>query len=744
MKKEVIRIFATMAVVCLCASALWANTDFGVISTIPTNRAGGVALDQVLTATFNQALKCSTVTTSTFTLLSGNLNGPRVVKTGSVTCSGAVATFTPLSPLAANANFTATITQSVKDVGSQTLKSNFVWSFTTGSSLMAPTVTAVTPLNNATGVALNTKVTAAFDQAMNPHTINTSTFTLTRLHSTSVGGTITYDAVNNIATFVPKANLLANTIYTATITTGATDLLSTELASNFVWTFKTGAAPDLVRPTVILTNPLSAAPSVPVNQIITATFSKPMNSATITFTNFNLQEGLTFDSGGPEIPGTVTYAAVGNMAIFTPNADLAANTTYNAHIWTLVTDLAGNQLLAGYYWTFTTSSSAVPVNTPPNVVSTNPIATLTCLNGTINATFSEPMKPTTINTATFTVTGPALATVLGTVTLDITGTIATFTPTSNLAPSTSYTATITTGVTDLLGNPLASDYQWAFSSGTNPCAAAAPVPLGSVGLFAMGSAAGMTNQGIDTVINGDIWTTLYSSSVTGFHDLTVLPYLQFTHGCIYTETTLNVGKVTGEIYTAPGTSIPSVALGCPNEGTGPLATTVGSTWYIATQAAADALTAYNTLKGLATTGPDPSVSGNLGGIAPLGPGVYTSSSGAFSIAGSPLTLDAGGNANAVWVFQMASSLTVGDGGCQSVNLINGAQAKNVFWQVGSSAVINYAGGCTMVGTIIAKAGVTLSSPANSTNPTLTVLDGRAISLTASVTVVQTVINVPAP
>ena len=72
-------------------------------------------------------------------------------------------------------------------------------------------------------------------------------------------------------------------------------------------------------------------------------------------------------------------------------------------------------------------------------------------------------------------------------------------------------------------------------------------------------------------------------------------------------------------------------------------------------------------------------------------------------------------------------------------------AKNVYWYVGSTAVINYGGGGVMVGTIIANSGVTLSSPGNSTTPVgqETVLNGRAISLVASVTMVNTIINIPA-
>jgi hypothetical protein len=64
--------------------------------------------------------------------------------------------------------------------------------------------------------------------------------------------------------------------------------------------------------------------------------------------------------------------------------------------------------------------------------------------------------------------------------------------------------------------------------------------------------------------------------------------------------------------------------------------------------------------------------------------------------------------------------------------------------VGSSAVINYAGGGVMVGNVIANNGVTLSAPANSTTlpGAETVLNGRAISLVSSVTMVNTIINVP--
>ena len=74
-------------------------------------------------------------------------------------------------------------------------------------------------------------------------------------------------------------------------------------------------------------------------------------------------------------------------------------------------------------------------------------------------------------------------------------------------------------------------------------------------------------------------------------------------------------------------------------------------------------------------------------------------------------------------------------------LAGGAQPKNVFWQVGSAATINAGGGGTFVGTIISQAGADISTAGAAA---LVTIEGRVISLGASVTMVNTVINVPAP
>ena len=271
--------------------------------------------------------------------------------------------------------------------------------------------------------------------------------------------------------------------------------------------------------------------------------------------------------------------------------------------------------------------------------------------------------------------------------------------------------------------------------GGSPGPAGAAPALGTAAAYGtFGGSAGMTNQGIQTQINnGDIGTISTNTvDITGFHDS--------APSDIYTEVPLaNVGPVSGKIYTCTtSTTGPTNPIAVAPDTKNPVSCA------LATQARLDAEAAYLAL--VAKPAGPYAGAGNLSGLT-LAPGVYTSAT-SFMIqdglvgAAGDLTLDAGGNANAVWVFQMGSSLTVGGPGAsfpRSVKLTGGALAKNVYWQVGSAATINAAGGGTMAGTIISQAGASFSTPGN---VTVVTLNGRALSLGASVTLVDTVINVP--
>nr|WP_306629835.1 ice-binding family protein [Arthrobacter ulcerisalmonis] len=182
----------------------------------------------------------------------------------------------------------------------------------------------------------------------------------------------------------------------------------------------------------------------------------------------------------------------------------------------------------------------------------------------------------------------------------------------------------------------------------------------------------------------------------------------------------NTGPTTlqGDLGVSPGTAITGFPPGIVG----------GSTHAadaVALQAQSDVITAYNTAAGQPLT---TSVSGDLVGRT-LTDGVYKSTS-SLALSGQ-LTLDGQGNPNSVFVFQVASTLVTAS--ASSVILINGAQACNVFWQVGSSATLGTAS--SFKGTILALTSITVETSAR--------VEGRALARNGQVSLDTNVITSPA-
>ncbi len=503
-------------------------------------------------------------------------------------------------------------------------------------------------------------ITVTFSEPMNAASIVApGTFTVTGPGVTPVPGTVTYDPTNNIATFAPiGGTFAAGTTFTAMVSTAALSAALLPLASNYVFTFTTGAGPDTTPPLVSSTNPANSATNVATNQKIVATFDKGINSTTLNGTTFTLM-----GPGVTPVLGTVTYSTIGDTATFTPSSTLATGTTYTATITTGVADLSGNTLASNFVWTFMTglgTDASMPTVTLENPANA---AIGVGIDASVNATFDKAMDSSTLNPSTFTVTGPGATVVVGKVSYDVTDMIATFTPTSPLAASTTFTATIT-GALDLAGNALATT-SWTFMTGLTTTGQS-PVNLGSASSYAILAATTVTAPGA-IVVNGDLG--LYpGTSVTGFPPATV-------------NGTININNPA------------------------------------AMAAQADLLTAYNALFGLP---PGATKTGNIGGTT-LTPGIYTAPSTSLAVSSGNLTLDAQGDTNAVWIFQIGTTLDVTPG--LQVILANGAQASNVFWQVGSSATIDTT--AVMQGNILASISVTVNSGAT--------LNGRALAINGAVT-----------
>ena len=526
--------------------------------------------------------------------------------------------------------------------------------------LTPPTVISETPPTGAAGVCPNTVVTATFSLPMQPATINATTFTLTAgTPPEAVAGVITADPTNTIFTFTPSSALELDTLYTATITTGAIDEYGIALASNFVWTFTTAAEP-CAPPTVISVTP---ANGVCPSTAVTATFSEAMNPATINTTTFTLT-----GPGTTPVTGVVTYAA--STATFTPSSPLALSTLYTATITTGAKKLTGIALASNYVWTFTTCASACA---PPTVVSVAPPngSDDICPSTLVVATFSEAMNPATINTTTFTLAAGSTS-VAGTVTYSVSSYVATFTPDNPLTLDTLCTATITTGAKNLAGVGLTSNYVWTFTTSATACQPT--VPLGSACSFGILGGSTVTNSGASTFVSGDIgvWP---GTAITGF---TPANY----------SGTLHAGDAVAQ--TAQG----------------------------------DLTTAYN----FAAAAPGGAVlPADIGGET-LAPGVYktTSAQPSLGITGN-LTL----SGNGVYIFQIVSTLTTAATN-SDVILSGGATSADVFWQVGSSATLGTS--TTFAGTIMAQASVSLDTGAT--------LNGRALARTGAVTLLSNQVNVP--
>lgn len=423
------------------------------------------------------------------------------------------------------------------------------------ATALPPTVSGTAHVNGATGVPTNAKFGATFSEPMDPASITAATF-LVMQGATAVPGTVSYSGVS--ALFVPLAALSPNTRYTATIKGGpggARDLAGASMASDFSWSWTTGASADTFPPTVSGTLNLNGSTNIAINTRVGATFSEAMDPLSLNSATFFLMQGAN------AVPGTVSYTGV--SAVLVPAGNLAPGTVYTARIRGGAggaRDLAGNPMATDHTWSWTTSAAADTI--APTVTGTINAdgATNVAINTRVGATFSEPMDPLSVTVKTYFLTQGTVA-VPGTVSYS--GVTAIFIPLENLLPNTVYTVTIkggALGVKDLAGNAMAGERVLSWSTGSAADAGAPTIVSTTV-------ADGATNVGIYQTIGATFsegmdplsitnvnctltalvggtevprWTVSYSSGTVAFHpdgyDFGPLPPNQLLSGTVYTVT----------------------------------------------------------------------------------------------------------------------------------------------------------------------------------------------------------------
>jgi len=642
-----------------------------VVSTIPADKAVAVPLSQVVSATFNEKMDPAAFTQETFTL-SGTttIAGTKAasVVTGAVTFSDMTAFFTPATPLAPNTTYTGTIKAGVKDLMGNALQVDHVWSFSTD---VAPAVTA-DPINNAVDVILGKVIVATFSVPMDTLSLKAPATTVTvKQGATIVPGR--YSFTNTTVTFTPTVALSPFTVYTLTITTAAKNALGTPLATDYVWSFTT--IPQIN---------VSALPLLGGTVAGGGTFAQG-SSVTVTATPKTGYSFTNWTEGVTVVSTNASYQL--NMA---GNKTLVANFATGTSTFTLnATGVNGTVVKLPNTATYNSGATVSLTATPATGFvftswSGDATGTASPLTVTMNANKNITANFTAIVAGTFTlnatavngtvVKNPNLISYANGATVQLTATPATgfvFTSWSGDATGSASPVTVTmNGNKNVTANFTASVHAGPLN-----------IDLGSAGDFAVLGGSGVSNTGVTTRIIGDVGS-FPTTTIAG----------------------LLAGNVNGILYM---TADPVVG-----------------------QAKIDLTTAYN--DGQARSLNAISLPGQLGGLT-LAPGLYVNSStSGISGTGSNaiLTLDAGGDANAVWIFKMGSTFVTDAG--TSIVLAGGAQAKNIYWSVGTSATLGT--NSIFYGNILADQAITLTTGAT--------LYGRALTRVAAVTIDSSIITKP--
>ena len=507
------------------AATSWGFTTVDGPKVTSVNPADGTAyVDRasVVKATFSRSMAPASITASTFQLYAAD--GTVAPATVAYDDSTFTATLTPSSQLLGGVTYAASVSGSVRSTDGTPVGSNTVWRFTTStcpcSLFPVPLVPALQDLPTRDGRSgtgpwtYELGVKFRVDEAMRlkavrfwksksetgTHVASLWTTTGLLLASTTITGETASGWQNgNFAsppllqagtTYIASVN--ANSYYNTTSRALVTQIVSGPLRSvadglNGVFGSAAGQFPnqaynssnyftdvtvvpdgDPASPTVTATKPVADQANVDANLPLTARFSRPMNPSTITASAFNVRAQGT--SGGTDAGGavdaTVAYDDATNTATLTPSAPLTHGVTYVATLDTSIRAQDGKPLAAPLTWTF-----AVSPPPPPIALTASPGngATSVNLDLPVKLTYNRTVSTSTLTSSTTQIVAPDGSVVPATISYDAFAFTESIQPNAKLAPNTTYTIRVTTGVGAPDGTFILNPYSSSFTTGTCPC-----------------------------------------------------------------------------------------------------------------------------------------------------------------------------------------------------------------------------------------------------------------------------------
>ena len=488
-----------------------------VTTVTPVGGAVAVARSSTVTARFSRAMGAATITSSSFTVTGSD--GGVVPATVTYDASTFTATLTPTSALPSGAPMNARIDTTVKAADGTALATPVTWAFTTAAcpcSLFtlaaAPNATNLPVRDGRSGLgpwSYELGVKIRVDQPMTLDAIRFFKQTAeTGAHVgsvwTSAGskvGSATFS--NETASGWQQASLdaplvlQAGTTYVVSVNanayfgTTALGLQSPVVAgplrsvadgANGVFGAAAGIFPtssynssnyyvdvsatpvgDPIPPTVTSVTPAAGATGALPNVAAKATFSRPINPATLTGSTFALR-----DAAGTQVAASISYVDATNTAVVTPTSALAYAASYTVVLSTGVRATDGVPLAAPVAWSFTTV--AQPSGLTITGSSPGAGAVGVTRDQVVQATFSRGVDTTTLDPTSFHLLAPGGAAVAAAITYDPATQTASLTPNGLLTSNTTYTAEVTAGVRGTIDNaPVTNPTSWSFTTGSCPC-----------------------------------------------------------------------------------------------------------------------------------------------------------------------------------------------------------------------------------------------------------------------------------
>ncbi|WP_041726160.1 Ig-like domain-containing protein [Caldisericum exile] len=498
-----------------------------VFSTTPSDGATNVPLNTTVKAVFTKAMDSSTINVNTIILKDSS--GNPVSGSVSFESSTNTVTFSPSSYLNITTTYTFTIlggSNGVKDSLGNPMPSDYSISFTTQSA--GPKVLSTNPVDGATGVAVDTTISATFDKDIDTSTLTTSSFTLKDSSNNSVSGTVSYDSSSKTATFTPSSNLSSNTTYTATLSGSIKDTSGNLMGADYSWSFTTVELPITIaearakplgttvyirgnvtvvpgtfnrgfaiqdstggiyiypstQPTGIslgdvvevkgtlynYNNLLELSPVSYINRIGPGTCPDPITLALD-------QVGESYEGFLVKVTGTVkSKSGTTNITIvLTDGTNDRQVYVYSSTGINTSNILVGDSItVTGFLGQYSSNYQIQPryqsdiLLNKPQIVSTNPVnnATGVSMNSTISVTFDRALDPTSIDNSSIIVKDSSGNQIGGSVSYDNNTFTITFTPSGSLPYDIGITVTVSKNIKDTNGYTMGTDYTFQFATVT--------------------------------------------------------------------------------------------------------------------------------------------------------------------------------------------------------------------------------------------------------------------------------------